>query len=223
MFHLKSNNIKIVQFIFISMILNNFLLAESIQYKFKFIKLLEHGKKEVFKPEKENIKIEHYELKKDTKSKTSYPFYIEVEKKDVGKRIKLTIINEKDWIIVFPKNGEFIVPKMIEKNPTIKMNIKMIRKYTEIYFDIFGKYEYAVQVLYTKNKDIALQTINDLIKDNYDAYYEAVPIIPHRGYMYKVKVGHYHDLEKAKKKKIEIINRYSSFKDSFVTARLQDE
>ena len=90
MFHLKKNK-KIVQFIVISMLLNNLLLAESIKYEFKFIKLLEQGKKKIFEPQNDNFDIENYTLKKNINSK--YPFYLEVEKEDVGKKIKLKVRN----------------------------------------------------------------------------------------------------------------------------------
>jgi len=238
MFHLKKNK-KIVQFIVISMLLNNPLLAESIKYEFKFIKLLEQGKKKNFEPQNDNFDIENYTLKKNINSK--YPFYLEVEKEDVGKKIKLKVRNEKDWIIIFPNNGEFVVPKMPKGNKVIKINIKMIRKYTEIYFDIFGEYEYSVQVYFVSNKDVALQKIQDLQKIKKlnkeegnilctndirqdireDVYYEAVPIIPHRGYKYKVKIGHYSNEKQALKVKNCIRNLYpNSLYESFITARL---
>ena len=107
-----------------------------------------------------------------------------------------------------------------KKNIKIDMNIKLIRKFSEIYFEIFGKYRYSVQVLYVKNKNVALQKRDALIKDGYkNAYCEAVPIIPNRGYMYKVKIGDYDTLSKARKILSKIKNKYKMLSNSFVTAR----
>ena len=189
------------------------------KYEFQFIKILEHGKKQKFKAEE--IDVEEISNNKFTVEKNKneiYPFYIKLKKEDIGKLIKLKIKNKLNWIIVSPINGEL----SISKNMKAKIKILVVRKYTEIYYDIFSDYEYSVQVFYTKRKDKALQIRDDLIRDKYKAYYEAIPILPNKGYTYKIKVGEFSKIEDAEKLKNKIQRWYPTrFKDCFITGRMR--
>lgn len=211
------NKIK-VMFIFILILEDITLIANEFKYEFQFIKILEHGKKKKFTVNDIDIKevINNFTVEEDNDAR--YPFYIKLSKKDIGKQIKLEIANNKNWVMLSPSKGSLT----ISKNMKAKIEILLVRKYTEIYYDIFGNYEYSVQVFYTESKKKALQLRDDLIKDKYKAYYEVVPIVPNKGYMYKVKVGNFSTIKEAKEEKNKINQWYPiKLQGSFITARMK--
>lgn len=74
---------------------------------------------------------------------------------------------------------------------------------------------YTVQVSVTPNESKAINLVNDLERDGYDAYYDTYQL-DNGARQYKVRVGQYDDQQTATAVKTQMRQRYERFRDSFV-------
>ncbi|CAA6805001.1 MAG: Unknown protein [uncultured Thiotrichaceae bacterium] len=73
---------------------------------------------------------------------------------------------------------------------------------------------YTVQVSVTPVESNAINIVNNLQSDGYDAYYDTYS--SDQGRVYKVRLGQYADQQSASAVKSQVRRRYDQFKDSFV-------
>ncbi|HHL18921.1 MAG TPA: SPOR domain-containing protein [Thiothrix sp.] len=75
-------------------------------------------------------------------------------------------------------------------------------------------FQYTVQVSVTPSEKKAMDLVNDLEVDGYDAYYDTYE--SDQGHFYKVRVGEYENRRAASAIENEVKSRYKKYKDSFV-------
>ncbi len=75
-------------------------------------------------------------------------------------------------------------------------------------------FQYTVQVSVTPSEKKAMDLVNDLEVDGFDAYYDTYE--SDQGHFYKVRVGEYENRRAASAIKTEVKSRYKEYKDSFV-------
>jgi hypothetical protein len=74
--------------------------------------------------------------------------------------------------------------------------------------------QYTVQISVTPSEKKAMDLVNDLEVDGYDAYYDTYE--SDQGHFYKVRVGEYDNRRAASAIEAQVKNRYREYKDSFV-------
>ncbi len=74
--------------------------------------------------------------------------------------------------------------------------------------------QYTVQISVTPSEKKAMDLVNDLEVDGYDAYYDTYE--SDQGHFYKVRVGEYTNRRAANAIESQVKSRYKEYKDSFV-------
>jgi len=77
-----------------------------------------------------------------------------------------------------------------------------------------GGLQYTVQISVTPSEKKAMDLVNDLEVDGYDAYYDTYE--SDQGHFYKVRVGEYTNRRAASAIEAQVKDRYREYKDSFV-------
>lgn len=80
--------------------------------------------------------------------------------------------------------------------------------------DQSGGLQYTVQISVTPNEKKAMDLVENLGADGYDAYYDTYE--SDQGHFYKVRVGEYSDRRAASAIESQVKSRYREYKDSFV-------
>jgi hypothetical protein len=79
-----------------------------------------------------------------------------------------------------------------------------------------GNGTYTIQIASVPTRDEAQAMVDELRAKRYDAYFVQVSI-PEKGTFYRVRIGHYRDLDQAKKALIIIQQREGKYFDAWIT------